>query len=82
MSDGLFLDIAKYVAKDYPDIEHNDMDIKECCTKLMSKHSEFDVLLVPNLYGNIISHIACGMIRGVGLISGKNFGDNVSFIRS
>ncbi|KAJ9579172.1 hypothetical protein L9F63_024720 [Diploptera punctata] len=78
LADGLFLETTKNIAKNYPDIEHNDMNINECCAKLISEPSTFDVLLMPNLYGNIISHIVCGLMRGVGLISGKNFGDNAA----
>ncbi|PSN51404.1 Isocitrate dehydrogenase [NAD] subunit gamma [Blattella germanica] len=78
VADGLFLTTAQNVSMNYPDIEFNEMDVKDCCRHLMTNPKEFDVLLMPNLYGNIISHIACGLIRGVGLVSGKNFGDSAA----
>ncbi len=78
LSDGLFLQVSKEVAKEYPDIEHNDMIIDNCCMQLVSKPHQFDVMLMPNLYGTIISNVVCGLIGGAGLLSGCNYGDTVS----
>ncbi|XP_044258878.1 isocitrate dehydrogenase [NAD] subunit gamma, mitochondrial-like [Tribolium madens] len=74
LSDGLFLQTARKVAKDYPDIQHNDIIIDNCCMQLVSKPQQFDVLLTPNLYGNIVANVICGITGGPGLVSGRNYG--------
>lgn len=79
MSDGLFLDTSKRIAKDYPQIEHNEMIIDNCCMQLVSKPHQFDVMIMTNLYGSIVSNVICGIIGGAGLLSGKNYGDHVMF---
>ena len=79
-ADGLFLAVAREVARDYPDIQHNDMIIDNCCMQLVSKPHQFDVMLMPNLYGSIVSNVVCGLIGGAGLLAGANYGDHVSFI--
>lgn len=78
LSDGLFLEMARQVAKDYPEIQHNDMIIDNCCMQLVSNPHQFDVMNMANLYGSIVSNVICGLIGGAGLLSGKNFGDYVS----
>jgi len=78
LSDGLFLETARQVAKDYPEIQHNDMIIDNCCMQLVSNPHQFDVMNMANLYGSIVSNVICGLIGGAGLLSGKNFGDYVS----
>jgi len=77
LSDGLFLEISREVAKEYPEIEHNDMIIDNCCMQLVSKPHQFDVMLMTNLYGTIVSNVVCGLIGGAGLLSGRNYGNNV-----
>ncbi|KAG5890105.1 hypothetical protein JTB14_005240 [Gonioctena quinquepunctata] len=76
LSDGLFLETSKRIAKEYPEIEHNDMIIDNCCMQLVSKPHQFDVMIMTNLYGSIVSNVVCGLIGGAGLLSGKNYGDN------
>ncbi|CAG7721394.1 unnamed protein product [Allacma fusca] len=76
LSDGLFLEVSREVAKHYPEIEHNDMIIDNCCMQLVSKPSQFDVMLTTNLYGTIVSNVICGLIGGAGLLSGGNYGDH------
>ncbi|CAH2000830.1 unnamed protein product [Acanthoscelides obtectus] len=76
LSDGLFLKTVLDVAKDYPEIEVNDLIVDNCCMQLVSKPHSFDVILTPNLYGNIITSIICGLIGGPGLMSGRNYGDS------
>lgn len=75
LSDGLFLEVARDVAKSYPDIEFDDIIIDNCSMQLVSDPSQFDVLLLPNLYGAVLTNIACGLVGGAGLTSGANFGD-------
>lgn len=77
-SDGLFLDTARRIAREYPEIEHNDMIIDNCCMQLVSNPHQFDVMMMTNLYGSIVSNVGCGLIGGAGLLSGRNYGDHVS----
>lgn len=74
LTDGLFLDIATDVAKDYPSIEFNNMIIDNCCMQLVSNPWQFDVMVLTNLYGTIVSNLICGLIGGPGLTAGSNFG--------
>lgn len=78
LSDGLFLETCRRVAKEYPSISHNDMIIDNCCMELVANPHQFDVMIMPNLYGAIVSNVICGINGGPGLVSGKNYGDNVS----
>ncbi|RZC40030.1 Iso dh domain containing protein [Asbolus verrucosus] len=74
--DGLFLSVNKEVAKEYPEIEHDDMIIDNCCMQLVARPQQFDVLLTPNLYGNVVTGVVCGVIGGAGLYSGRNYGEH------
>lgn len=76
LSDGLFLEISRDVAKEYPDIQHNDMIIDNTCMQLVANPHQFDVVLTTNLYGSIVSNVCCGLLGGAGLLSGKNYGDH------
>ncbi|XP_028031684.1 isocitrate dehydrogenase [NAD] subunit gamma, mitochondrial [Bombyx mandarina] len=76
LSDGLFLETSRRLAKEYPDIEHNDMIIDNCCMQLVAKPHQFDVMLMTNLYGSIVSNVVCGLLGGAGLLSGRNYGDH------
>ena len=74
VTDGMFLEVCKQVAKDYPDIEHQSMIIDNCCMQLVSNPWQFDVMVLTNLYGTIVSNLVCGLIGGPGVISGVNVG--------
>lgn len=74
LSDGLFLKTCLDVAREYPDITVEDMIIDNCCMQLVRRPAQFDVMLVPNLYGNILVNMACGLIGGPGITSGRNYG--------
>lgn len=74
-SDGLFLEVAREVAKRYPDIEFEDRIVDNMCMQLVQKPELYDVLVLPNLYGDIISDLAAGLIGGLGLAPGANIGD-------
>ncbi|XP_026740185.1 isocitrate dehydrogenase [NAD] subunit gamma, mitochondrial-like [Trichoplusia ni] len=76
LSDGLFLETSRRLAKEYPEIEHNDMIIDNCCMQLVAKPHQFDVMLMTNLYGSIVSNVVCGILGGAGLLSGRNYGDH------
>jgi isocitrate dehydrogenase (NAD+) len=73
-SDGLFLEVAREVAKSYPDIEFEDKIIDNMCMQLVQKPELYDVLVLPNLYGDIVSDLGAGLIGGLGLAPGANIG--------
>jgi len=73
-SDGLFLEVSREVAKEYPDIEFEDKIIDNMCMQLVQKPELYDVLVLPNLYGDIVSDLAAGLIGGLGLAPGANLG--------
>jgi isocitrate dehydrogenase (NAD+) len=77
-SDGLFLHVAQEVAKDYPDIEFNDRIVDNMCMQLMQKPELYDVLVMPNLYGDIVSDVAAGMVGGLGVAPGGNIGKDAA----
>jgi isocitrate dehydrogenase (NAD+) len=77
-SDGLFLDTAREVAKEHNDIEFNDMLVDAICMELVRKPQLFDVLVLPNLYGDIISDLCAGLVGGMGIAPGANIGDEVA----
>lgn len=74
ISDGLFLNTCKEVAKAYPEIEFNDNLIDNQCMQLVSKWHLYDILVLPNLYGDILSDLAAGMMGGLGVAPGANYG--------
>jgi isocitrate dehydrogenase (NAD+) len=73
-TDGLFLEVAREVASRHPQIEFNDLIVDNLCNQLVSWPEEHDVLVLPNLYGDIVSDLAAGMIGGLGLAGGANIG--------
>lgn len=73
-TDGLFLEVARDVAKDYPDIEFDDRIVDNMCMQLMQKPEQYDVLVLPNLYGDIVSDLCAGMVGGLGVAPGANIG--------
>ena len=73
-SDGLFLEVARQVAERHPEIEFEDRIIDNLCNQLVSRPEEYDVIVLPNLYGDIVSDLAAGMIGGLGLAPGANIG--------
>ena len=77
LSDGMFLDAFNEVAEDYPDIEADSVIIDALCMKLVTDPSEFDVLVAPNLYGDIISDLCAGLAGGLGFAPSGNIGDEV-----
>ncbi|HEV2107303.1 MAG TPA: isocitrate/isopropylmalate dehydrogenase family protein [Thermomicrobiales bacterium] len=77
-SDGLFLRVAQEVAQEYPDIEFNDRIVDNMCMQLMQKPDAYDVLVLPNLYGDIVSDLVAGMVGGLGVAPGGNIGEDVA----
>jgi isocitrate dehydrogenase (NAD+) len=74
-SDGLFLHTAQEVAQEYSDIEFEERIIDNLCNQLISRPEEYDVIVLPNLYGDIVSDLGAGMIGGLGMAPGANVGD-------
>ncbi|MBA7570228.1 MAG: isocitrate/isopropylmalate dehydrogenase family protein [Dehalococcoidia bacterium] len=77
-SDGLFLATAREVAKEYPDIEFEDRIVDNLCMQLVRKPQQFDLLVLPNLYGDLISDLCAGLVGGLGLAPGANLGDQIA----
>jgi isocitrate dehydrogenase (NAD+) len=77
-SDGLFLDTAREVAREYNDVEFDDMLVDATCMELVRKPHIFDVLVLPNLYGDIISDLCAGLVGSMGIAPGANIGDGVA----
>ena len=75
LTDGLFLSIFRDVAAEYPDIAADDVIIDALCMKLVQKPEQFDVLVAPNLYGDIISDLCAGLVGGLGFAPSANIGD-------
>jgi isocitrate dehydrogenase (NAD+) len=73
-TDGMFLAIAKDIAKEYPDIEFEEMIIDAMCMRLVQVPETYDVLVLPNLYGDIVSDLCAGLVGGMGFAPGANIG--------
>ncbi|HPW77255.1 MAG: Isocitrate dehydrogenase (NADP) [Candidatus Omnitrophica bacterium ADurb.Bin292] len=73
-SDGLFLEVSREVAKQYPDIEFEDRIVDNMCMQLVQKPEAYDVLVLPNLYGDILSDLCAGLVGGLGVAPGANIG--------
>jgi len=82
LTDGLFLDSAREVAEKYPSIIFQEMNVDAQCMDLVRKPEEFDVLVMPNVYGDIIADLAGGLVGSIGLCPGGNFGENVAVFES
>ncbi|MFZ5944116.1 MAG: isocitrate/isopropylmalate dehydrogenase family protein [Bacillota bacterium] len=77
-SDGLFLQAAREVSKEFPEIEYEEMIIDNLCMQLVQRPQRFDVLVLPNLYGDIVSDLCAGLVGGLGIVPGANIGENYS----
>lgn len=75
LSDGLFLECARRVARDYPDIEMSEIIIDNCAMQLVRDPGQFDLLLLENLYGDILSDLCAGLVGGLGVVPGSNMGE-------
>lgn len=74
LSDGLFLECCKRVARDYQQIEYDEMIVDNCCMQLVTRPHQFDVMVMENLYGDIISDLVSGLVGGLGLTGSANIG--------
>lgn len=75
LSDGLFLECCRRVGRDYADIETRDVIVDALCMKLVCNPNAFDVLVLENLYGDIVSDLCAGLVGGLGVVGGANIGD-------
>ena len=75
MSDGLFLESIRKVRRDYPEIDYNEMIVDNCAMQMVLNPHQFDVMLLPNLYGDIVSDLGAGLIGGLGLAPSGNIGE-------
>src|SRR5688500_6340643 len=76
LSDGLFLQCFRNVAQEYPNIEADDRIVDNLCMQLVQNPNQFDVLLLENLYGDIVSDLTAGLVGGLGVVAGANIGEN------
>jgi isocitrate dehydrogenase (NAD+) len=74
-TDGLFLEVAREIAQEYPEIAFEERIVDACCMKLVQSPEDFDVLVMPNLYGDILSDLCAGLIGGLGVAPGANIGE-------
>jgi len=82
LSDGLFLTSSRRVATNYPDIEYKEMIVDNTCMQLVMNPHQFDVLLLTNLYGDIISDLAAGLVGGLGVVPSGNLGEKTAIFEA
>jgi isocitrate dehydrogenase (NAD+) len=82
LSDGLFLDCCRAVAKSYPEVTYDEMIVDNTCMQLVLDPTRFDMLLLENLYGDIVSDLCAGFIGGLGLAPGANIGDEAALFEA
>jgi len=78
LSDGLFLEVARQVAESFPEVEFEDRIVDNMCMQLVQKPELYDVLLCPNLYGDILSDLCAGLVGGLGVAPGANIGESIA----
>ena len=81
-TDGLWLEVSREVAKQYPDIEFDDRIVDNMCMQLVQHPEMYDVLVLPNLYGDILSDLCAGLIGGLGMAPGGNFGKEMAIFEA
>ena len=82
LSDGLFLTSIRKVAAEYPDIEYKELIIDNACMQMVMKPHQFDMLLLTNLYGDIMSDLAAGLVGGLGVVPSGNIGDGMALFEA
>ena len=81
-TDGLFLNAARDVAQSYPDIEFEDRMVDNLCAQVVQRPHQFDILVLPNLYGDIVSDLCAGLVGGLGVAPGANIGDEIAIFEA
>ena len=79
---GLFLDVAREIAKEYPQIQYNELIVDNTCMQLVMDPEQFDVIVTTNLFGDIISDLCAGLVGGLGLAPGANIGDKAAIFEA
>ncbi len=79
---GLFLDVAREIAKEHMDVESTEMIVDNCCMQLVMNPHQFDMLVTTNLFGDIISDLCAGLVGGLGMAPGANIGDDVAIFEA
>lgn len=79
---GLFLDVAREIAKEYPQIQYNELIVDNTCMQLVMDPKQFDVIVTTNLFGDIISDLCAGLVGGLGLAPGANIGENAAIFEA
>jgi isocitrate dehydrogenase (NAD+) len=82
MSDGLFLKCCRAVAAEYPEIAYTELIVDNACMQLVMRPETFDLLLLPNLYGDIVSDLAAGLVGGLGIVPGANLGEHYAIFEA
>jgi isocitrate dehydrogenase (NAD+) len=82
LSDGLFLECIRKVAKEYPEIQYKEVIVDNCCMQLVMRPHQFDMLLLENLYGDIVSDLCAGLVGGLGVVPGANLGEECAVFES
>jgi isocitrate dehydrogenase (NAD+) len=77
MADGLFLEAFRSVAKNYPELQTREIIVDNCCMQMVSKPQQFDVMVMGNLYGDIVSDLGAGLVGGISATAGINVGDGI-----
>ncbi len=81
-SDGLFLDSVRKVAKNYPEVTYKEIIVDNCAMQMVMRPEQFDVVVLGNLYGDIISDLAAGLVGGLGVVPGANLGEEIAIFES
>jgi isocitrate dehydrogenase (NAD+) len=82
LSDGLFLKSIRAVAEKYPEIEYKELIVDNACMQMVLKPEQYDVLLLPNLYGDVMSDLAAGLVGGLGVVPSGNIGDQAAMFEA
>jgi isocitrate dehydrogenase (NAD+) len=82
LSDGLFLKSIRVVAEEYPDIEYKELIVDNACMQIVLNPRQFDMLLLPNLYGDVMSDLAAGLVGGLGVVGSANIGDHAAMFEA
>ncbi len=82
LSDGLFLKSIRTVAEKYPDIEYKELIVDNACMQMVLKPEQYDILLLPNLYGDVMSDLAAGLVGGLGVVGSGNLGEHAAMFEA
>ncbi len=82
LSDGLFLKSVRAVAREYPELEYKELIVDNACMQMVMNPQQFDVLLLPNLYGDVMSDLAAGLVGGLGVVGSANIGDQAAMFEA